>query len=458
MKKIFFLRLINQHYNLRARIILSFTLLSFICAFTYGFLSKFIYDVVNDQLFNWHAIESSHIIKQQGFYPSNEKNRYFLIGEDEELHAYLRRKFDLQETFSGEGFSHMNALDHKEILDDDQIIYEFSIHQKKLHVVSIPRGKQRQFLIYDISGFFEDNEYTQNLNDRQVLWLTLPLTLLITAIGILLGIVLSKHVISPISKLAENVENIDPENPNPCSISEKYVGEIGTLANTMQSMMLKINQFVDHERQFSREVSHELRTPVTSIGIAIDLLKSTGIDEQQRNIINRINRAKKDMANLIQTFLMLGRDTIDESNATEITIKSHVDLIIEKNNYLLHGKDISVIVDIANHEKLHINENLFTVIISNLIRNSFQYTHNGSIHISGNSSHITIIDTGLGIPADELENICSAYKTLQSNGIGLGLSIVKRITQKIHWTVEIDSHENTGTTVIVTFSEKAIHQ
>jgi len=442
---------IKQFYSLRIRIILSFTLLSFICVFTYGLLSNFIYEVVNDQLFNWHILETSNSIKKNNEFPQETKNRAFIIGDSKSLYDHISKKYSISEPFDNKDFETMNILDHKEVTKN-QTIYEMLVNDKKLHIISIPRENQRQFLIYDISGFLEQKKNAELIGDRHVLWLTLPLALLVTIIGIFLGIILSKHVISPLSKLAETVRDIDPEAEGSIpKISPKYnTDEVDMLAETIQNMMIRINQFVEHERRFSREVSHELRTPVTSIGIAIDLLNASNLDTQQQKIIGRIDRASQDMAMLIQTFLMMGRDTIETNKKSSIKMKSCIEGIVEKNYYLVNKKPIKVIVDIAENEELFVNESLFNVIMSNLIRNSLQYTHNGNIIISGNHQKIKVADTGLGISDAAIELIGGAYNAFQDDGTGLGLSIVKRIAHKIGWDIEIESKENNGTTVSIT--------
>lgn len=65
--------------SLRLRILVAFTLLSFICAIAYGVASDFISKVVNDQLFNWYALENAREIVQQDLRPESDRLRYLSL-------------------------------------------------------------------------------------------------------------------------------------------------------------------------------------------------------------------------------------------------------------------------------------------------------------------------------------------------------------------------------------------
>ena len=95
-------------------------------------------------------------------------------------------------------------------------------------------------------------------------------------------------------------------------------------------------------------------------------------------------------------------------------------------------------------------------VLSNLISNAIRYTPaGGNIEVwadqASDFTRIHVVDNGLGIPADALENIFERFyrvkneKTRYINGTGLGLAIVKSIVEAHHGTIQVDSVVDQGT-------------
>ena len=437
--------------SLRVRIILAFTLLSFICAIAYGFTSDFISQVVNDQVFNWYVIEDARVTAKAETLPENGRLRVYIEGSNKDLYQYLVDEYGLSEPFSKD-FLGMQALANKDRVSEAELVYEFEIGEMILQIVSTPRKEYRQFVIYNITEFSSSLNDRAFFSDKNTKWLVVPLTIFVTAIGLVFGLMLSRRVMRPLTRLAKIVQGAKPENIPSDLSANFYFDEVGVVAKTIEQLMEKIEKYVQHERRFSREVSHELRTPVTSISIALDLIEETKLNEKQRNILDRINRANRDMTHLIQTFLLIGRDQIEYVKETDVDVKRCIDDIVDKHKHVLRSKPVTIDVEVKEKFIFRVCEYLFETVISNLVRNAFQYTAEGSVRIVAHQDKIEIIDTGHGIPAQELDRISQPYHKLQPEGIGLGLSIVQRIVEKMKWQFLIDSEEDVGTIVTLKIS------
>ena len=82
------------------------------------------------------------------------------------------------------------------------------------------------------------------------------------------------------------------------------------MAGALTKLTQRVNAFVDRERNFTRDASHELRSPLTVIRMAADLLLAeSSLDDRGKATVNRIKRAATDMVELVETFLMLARET-----------------------------------------------------------------------------------------------------------------------------------------------------
>ncbi|MBK6739117.1 MAG: sensor histidine kinase [Haliea sp.] len=91
------------------------------------------------------------------------------------------------------------------------------------------------------------------------------------------------------------------------------------------------------------------------------------------------------------------------------------------------------------------------ITVGNLLRNAIEHTRDGRIKIRIEDSLIAISDTGEGIPADKLAQVFDRSYSTKASGTGLGLNLVKRICDRFHWTITLDSTPGHGTLATVRF-------
>ena len=93
-------------------------------------------------------------------------------------------------------------------------------------------------------------------------------------------------------------------------------------------------------------------------------------------------------------------------------------------------------------------------MIGNIIRNAFSYTDEGQIVITVTNSSLIVEDSGIGIPDNQIDRIFTAFERgKQRGGYGVGLTIVKMISDRFNWPIDIDSKLNKGTKVEIQFQD-----
>jgi signal transduction histidine kinase len=100
------------------------------------------------------------------------------------------------------------------------------------------------------------------------------------------------------------------------------------------------------------------------------------------------------------------------------------------------------------------------VLFGNLIRNAFLYTEEGSIVIDIRNHSVIIKDSGKGIPQQQVDEIFKPYyrgSNASTHGYGVGLTIVKRLSDRFNWPIRISSTPGKGTRVEVQFPESDIN-
>jgi len=209
--------------------------------------------------------------------------------------------------------------------------------------------------------------------------------------------------------------------------------------------------------EFVSNVSHELRTPLNAIlGYTALLLDGTftPIDENLKTPLEGIYRNANDLLKLVNNILDLSKleagklsvflEELDLSVLVEEVSKT-MKLFIENKSLELHRNQIDDLPPIVS-DRVKIKQ-----ILTNLICNAIKFTQRGSIRITGRNRpekggvEIAIQDTGVGIRAEELDKIFTAFHqadasyTREYGGVGLGLKIVKDLLRLLKGEIAVES-------------------
>ncbi len=206
-------------------------------------------------------------------------------------------------------------------------------------------------------------------------------------------------------------------------------------------------------------MSHELKTPLTAIKGYIETLGEE-VSPEQKKYIDVIRKNTDRLINIVNDILSLSElEKAKNIEFAQIDIKEVIDAVLKIFDGKIHEKNLTVRTDIE--ENRYITGNRFKIeeLFINLIDNAVRYTDKGFITIktfrSNNSLHISIKDTGIGIPEKSLPRIFERFyvvdrsRSRETGGTGLGLSIVKHIVMLHKGTIDIKSSIDSGTEVIV---------
>jgi signal transduction histidine kinase len=240
------------------------------------------------------------------------------------------------------------------------------------------------------------------------------------------------------------------------------------LDRSLISLMEKIHEAFDKEREFTSNASHELMTPISILQTNIEnMIVDEGVDESGQeklsSMLITLNRLKK----IVHSLLYISR--IDNEQFTKMDIINMHDLVTEVTSELAHRMEIkSIIFTNAVAKKVNIkqvNRDLLFQLFYNLINNAIRYNKEyGSITVSdhyseGQSYRISIKDTGIGIREEDLVTIFNRFKKsghADGEGYGLGLSIVKSIVDYHGAEIRVSSEFGKGTDFNIIFPEEKI--
>ncbi|WP_411273876.1 sensor histidine kinase [Daejeonella sp.] len=236
------------------------------------------------------------------------------------------------------------------------------------------------------------------------------------------------------------------------------------LDTSLINLMQQIHEAFEKEREFTANASHELMTPIGILQNKIEnLMGEPEVGQMVQERLIGMHRTLNRLKRIVHSLLLISRIENDQFSKDEsVLLKQLFGDIQEEISHRLSEKEIKMQVDISGDVVLKgINRDLIFQLMYNLINNAIRYNKpNGSISISDEvlkdgSCAITISDTGIGIPDEDISTIFNRFKKAnkseESGGYGLGLSIVKSIAEYHGITLELRSKVNEGTVFVIRF-------
>jgi two-component system, sensor histidine kinase and response regulator len=215
--------------------------------------------------------------------------------------------------------------------------------------------------------------------------------------------------------------------------------------------------------EFLSSMSHEIRTPMNAVLGMADLLADTGLSSEQRRYLDIMVANGNALLELINSILDLakieaGRMPIEK---TDFDLTDLVEKTISTFGIRAHGKGLELAARIEPGVPDHLTGDPLRLrqVLINLLGNAVKFTEFGQIILdvakapgSDRPGHLmfTVTDTGIGIPADKLQQVFSSFAQADSSttrkygGSGLGLTIAKRLTELMGGQITVESTPGKG--------------
>lgn len=230
------------------------------------------------------------------------------------------------------------------------------------------------------------------------------------------------------------------------------------------SQLVKINAKLLHydnlKNEFLANTSHELRTPLNGIvGITESLLDGTGgeLNEDISENLSMIISSGKRLSSLVNDILDFSKLKNNEINLQikPVDIGQIVKIVSSLSLQLIAGKPLKINVDIdSDLPMVSGDENRLQQVMHNLIGNAVKFTEEGTVDITAecveNMVEVTVSDTGIGIPNNNLKKIFNSFEQGDASierkfgGTGIGLSITKKIVALHGGNIRVSSRDGVG--------------
>jgi len=258
------------------------------------------------------------------------------------------------------------------------------------------------------------------------------------------------------AKLIEELEEAKKELKDYAERLELKVEERTRELKESQEKLLKAERLAAIG-QLAGQIGHDLRNPLTGIIGAIYYLKKkvySKLDEKSRKMLEIIEKDVEYANNIVNDLLEFSREYHIQPTLT--TVRELIEKTISKVKV---PENVKIINRTSYKHKILVDPSHIQRVFINLITNAFDAMPNGGTlkiwsQISGTNIKIYFKDTGIGISKENIEKIWRPLFTTKPKGMGLGLSICKRIVEAHGGTISVKSKTGEGTTFTVTLPLK----
>lgn len=319
--------------------------------------------------------------------------------------------------------------------------------------------------------FYKDNEgdfvvitrESKSEFNQQLLTLLQILTI-VFLVGIVMVYIFSnllgKFAFQPLTNIIDQIKERDNVNfSKPLQTKDSYT-EIQDLVKSYNHFMERIDKTFIIQKNFIDYVSHELRTPITALLLTLEVTHNKDRSkEEYQQVLNQLNQYVVDLEETLDNMMLLsGAKTKFEF--TKIHIDEIIWQVIEQM-ILYHNAQIEVNILVKNSDFLIINGNpqLLQLALNNIIENAIKYSDNQPIKIlfedKNNHLEISVFDTGIGIPLEDVPNITANFfrgqNTQYYTGKGIGLSMANIIFTLHNIQLQLKNNQPKGTIAKLSF-------
>lgn len=307
-------------------------------------------------------------------------------------------------------------------------------------------------IVPDLSSIF--------YNGKSLFWLkSFGITFIVVVIAGFVTYRLVDRFLEPITDLKNRMKEVNVQNLSK-QIEVKETGdEIEEITVSFNDMIIRLSKLFSEEKGFLQNAAHELRTPLAVLKTKIDVFKKNENNtiEDYKKMLASVTEYNDRMSHLVQMLLQIQESqTVERKD--EINIYDLIDEVIMDLSIYIDEKHLSVTEE-GDRAQIIGSDLLMYRVFYNLIENAIKYNVDGgyiNVLINENEDDVVIKieDSGCGIHSEKKKVFEAFYRERrtanESNGVGLGLHLVKQIVELHSGTIEVKDGEKVGTQFIVT--------
>ena len=271
----------------------------------------------------------------------------------------------------------------------------------------------------------------------------------------------TKRGLRPLGEMTQALKRVGPQQLHERVTAVGWPRELQPLALAFDAMLERLEDSFVRLSQFSADIAHEVRTPIGNIrGEAEVALTRSRSEAEYREVIESTIAECQHLGQIVDNLLFLARTEAAEGHLDRVSFAGRDAIEKIAAFYEPIAEEQQLTIRCRGEATFLADEMLFSRAVNNLVENATRHTPaGGTIEIAianrGANSEVAVADTGAGIAAEHLPRVFDRFyradSSRSSEGVGLGLALVKSIMDLHGGAARIDSKPGHGTTVTLTF-------
>ncbi len=301
-----------------------------------------------------------------------------------------------------------------------------------------------------------DDEFTKKFGAL----LAIVLTLGVMAAAII-AVNVTRRGLRPLAEMTDALKRIGPTQLNERLGATGWPLELEPMARAFDDMFDRLEESFTRLSQFSADLAHELRTPVANImGEAEVCLTKSRTAGEYREVIESCMGECARLSGIIDNLLFLARAESSDRQIQPAWFDGRAALDKIADYYRTGADERKIAITCEGQGQVQADPLLFGRAVSNLVDNALRFSpDHGTIalrvNVNAGATEVTVEDNGTGIPPAHISRVFDRFYRVDSSrpsgGSGLGLALVKSISELHGGRTSISSEEGRGTAVTLTF-------
>lgn len=289
------------------------------------------------------------------------------------------------------------------------------------------------------------------------------LTMFLTGlISFMVAVIFARRFIAPIMEMSETAKNMTSGNLE-SRVSNLPPDELGQLGMGLNQLAERLSAMEKLRKKMTADVAHDLRTPLATVRSHLEGMIDQIIPSDKKNLeslLEEVNRLTLLIDGLQE--IALSDKAIHSFQIEPIELSSYLTEIVRRLEPLFQSKGISLSFNPSDICMVKSDRVALAKILDNLLSNALKFTPPGknvqlNLKIEGEEVIIEVSDEGVGITAKDLPYIFERFyrtdrsRNRDSGGFGLGLTIVKELTEALGGMISVESKPEEGSVFSVKF-------
>ena len=373
-----------------------------------------------------------------------------LVVEENEIFEYVTINKRLPQVFKSDGLKIQFQLITRDTVQRtfaDVKYWDDKVHERESgrSLISSVKLNGNYYRITIIESKVETEDLIQ-----LIFLITLGIILVLILVLFVINRVVIRNLWLPFYDMLAQIKLFNLTDRNSITVLQTNIEEFKDMNQEISSMSARVRQDYQELKKFTENAAHELMTPIAVMNSKLDtLIQTSNLSERQGELITDVYATVAKLTRLNKAMLLLTKienKLIDEQE--QVNIKTAVEAILSEFHEIFFNKNLQVATQLAD-TGIRMSKVLVEILLNNLLTNAIRHNiNNGEIYVSLNKNALIIQNTGKLQVLDQQMIFQRFYKSPESEGSGLGLTLARQICENYGFTLSYSYHQDRHTFIV----------